>query len=148
MYHFMWFFIEYERQLCLSLTFIIDNCGFCNIVLELHYTWFLEVLRPIFVNSQLIHLERRRAQRKMKPKSPQNSKGRLTLGGQGRSSYPLLDVSRGDLRGCALIQYYKERCGQVLPKDLRKSGKICSNMEDLAQTDLYRRFQRSRAYMQ
>ena len=41
LYHFIWFFTDFMCQLYLLLTIIIDYCGFCNIVLDICYMWFL-----------------------------------------------------------------------------------------------------------
>ena len=40
--------MDFKRQLYLLLTIITDYCGFCNIVLEICYMWFLQVFWLIF----------------------------------------------------------------------------------------------------
>ena len=65
LHDFIWFSIEYEHQLCLSLTIFIDNCVFCNIVLVLCYTLNLQVLGPNYEDLSPAHLRNTKAQEEL-----------------------------------------------------------------------------------
>ena len=49
--------MDFKRPLYLLLTIITDYCGFCNIILEICYMWFLQVFDQFFAKFTTIYIE-------------------------------------------------------------------------------------------